>query len=130
AGRDLGCAGDRGRLQLWRDLRAQSRSQDRPASCPRPERAVARRRSALLSAVPIGRMSTALTKRGWRGRGIAGRAIVAVSLVIGVVAGWMILSAALAVRGIATGFDFLWRPASFQISEALFAVTPSDPIVV
>ncbi|QOZ67341.1 ABC transporter permease subunit [Bradyrhizobium arachidis] len=75
-------------------------------------------------------MSTALTTRGWRGRGIAGRAIVAVSLVIGVVAGWMVLSAALAVRGIATGFDFLWRPASFQISEALFAVTPSDPIVV
>lgn len=75
-------------------------------------------------------MSTALTKRGWRGRGIAGRAIVAVSLVIGVVAGWMVLSAALAVRGIATGFDFVWRPASFQISEALFAVTPSDPIVV
>ncbi|MGY8707455.1 ABC transporter permease subunit [Bradyrhizobium sp. 18BD] len=75
-------------------------------------------------------MLTALTTRGWRRRGLAGRAIVAVSVVIGVAAGWMVLSAALAVRGIATGFDFLWRPASFQISEALFAVTPSDPIVV
>ncbi|MDH2344052.1 ABC transporter permease subunit [Bradyrhizobium sp. SSUT77] len=71
-----------------------------------------------------------LTTRGWRGRGIVGRAVVAVSVVIGVAAGWMVLSAALAVRGIATGFDFLWRPASFQISEALFAVVPSDPIVI
>jgi general L-amino acid transport system permease protein len=75
-------------------------------------------------------MSTALTTRRWRGRAIAGRAIIAISVVIGVAAGWMALSAALAVRGIATGFDFLWRPASFQISEALFAVTPSDPIFI
>jgi len=75
-------------------------------------------------------MSTTAATSGRHRKGVASRAIVFISIVLGLAAGWVALSAALAVRGIATGFDFLWRPAGFQISEALFAVTPSDPIVV
>lgn len=60
----------------------------------------------------------------------AGSLALVVLLLLGGAAGWTVLSAALAARGIATGFDFLWRPAGFQISEALFAVTASDPVVV
>lgn len=75
-------------------------------------------------------MSTTLTTRGRRRTSVARRAIVAISIFLLVAAGWFVLSAALAVLGIATGFDFLLRPAGFQISEALFAVAPSDPIFI
>lgn len=59
---------------------------------------------------------------------LATRFAIGVLIVLGAAVGWTALSAVMTARGIATGFDFVMRPAGFQISEALFAVSPADPI--
>jgi general L-amino acid transport system permease protein len=59
-------------------------------------------------------------------RGLAYQALILVA-VLGIIA-WMIGNAqhALAKRGIATGFGFLWREAGFPISQSLIPYATSD----
>jgi general L-amino acid transport system permease protein len=66
----------------------------------------------------------------WRSRRLRGLVYQLLALAVIALLGWLLISNTLAnmrLRGIQSGFDFLWQPAGFDIGEGWLSYDPTKP---